>query len=226
MCLAELYEGQRYLALSYMWGCVRSLTANSSNWAELERPGGIGMIFAGLPTVIQNAITLTKSLGIRYIWIDSLCVMQDAAESWETATERMLVLRGRSLLSGEESMRPLAADQQVIVKYSATDADLELMLSWPLNSYVEHSRWFTAHGRSKSASFHLDASYALIRDSIYSVVSRLCRKTSTPRVRPLKGVLSVQHGPSSFLAHLERYFGVFGTILLVFTRIFCAHTRH
>ncbi|KAJ5802154.1 uncharacterized protein N7503_004604 [Penicillium pulvis] len=35
-----------------------------------------------LPQTFQDAIQLTRRLGIRYLWIDSLCIIQDSHEDW------------------------------------------------------------------------------------------------------------------------------------------------
>jgi hypothetical protein len=35
-----------------------------------------------LPKTFQDAIQITKCLGIRYLWIDSLCIIQDSTQDW------------------------------------------------------------------------------------------------------------------------------------------------
>jgi hypothetical protein len=42
-----------------------------------------------LPPTFQQAIILTKSLGIEYIWIDSLCIIQDDDNDWANECTRM-----------------------------------------------------------------------------------------------------------------------------------------
>lgn len=42
-----------------------------------------------LPPTFQQAIILTKSLGIEYIWIDSLCIIQDDDIDWANECTRM-----------------------------------------------------------------------------------------------------------------------------------------
>ena len=37
----------------------------------------------------QDAITLTRQLNIQYIWIDSLCVIQDDESDWPTEATKM-----------------------------------------------------------------------------------------------------------------------------------------
>jgi hypothetical protein len=36
-----------------------------------------GLLFSKLPKTLQDAMTITLKLGLRYIWIDSLCILQD-----------------------------------------------------------------------------------------------------------------------------------------------------
>lgn len=42
-----------------------------------------------MPKTFVDAITITRHLGIRYIWIDSLCICQDDAEDWARESARM-----------------------------------------------------------------------------------------------------------------------------------------
>ena len=42
-----------------------------------------------LPANFRDAIEVTRQLGIRYLWIDSLCIMQDSRPDWETESKRM-----------------------------------------------------------------------------------------------------------------------------------------
>ncbi|KAK5714984.1 hypothetical protein LTR15_010400 [Elasticomyces elasticus] len=135
------------------------------NVRELEQENGVGRVLHRLPVAIQNAIALTQHLGFNYIWIDSLCIIQGNNESWKANASLMDVIYGYAELTicaadgdganvglealyssnkeHESSYRP-AVDQQVIVKYPVHDSrqcPLELMLSWPSETYVACSRW-------------------------------------------------------------------------------------
>ena len=48
---------------------------------------GIG--FTQLPKTFQDAMIMTRYLGINYIWIDSLCIIQDSVEDWEKESALM-----------------------------------------------------------------------------------------------------------------------------------------
>lgn len=42
-----------------------------------------------MPKTFRDAILITAKLGILYLWIDSLCIVQDSARDWETESGRM-----------------------------------------------------------------------------------------------------------------------------------------
>lgn len=41
------------------------------------------------PATIKDAVVLTRALGICYLWIDALCIIQDSKEDWETESALM-----------------------------------------------------------------------------------------------------------------------------------------
>jgi hypothetical protein len=48
-----------------------------------------GIPLGNLPSTFKDTIFLTKTLGFRYIWIDSLCIIQDSREYWSTESTRI-----------------------------------------------------------------------------------------------------------------------------------------
>jgi Heterokaryon incompatibility protein (HET) len=68
----------RYAALSYVWG--RS-TANGyfrnskENFAALQQEKGLTA--QSLPQTVKDAIDLVSKMGERYLWVDSICIIQD-----------------------------------------------------------------------------------------------------------------------------------------------------
>ena len=67
----------KYLALSYVWGGTSSLKLSTANIGEMRQPGNLKRKWQQIPRTIQDAITLTSSLGQRFLWVDSLCIIQD-----------------------------------------------------------------------------------------------------------------------------------------------------
>ncbi|GAP91549.1 putative heterokaryon incompatibility protein [Rosellinia necatrix] len=70
----------RYITLSYVWGWVPDvLEATKDNLAALKTPGAFSSrsLASRLPATVRDAIALTNLLGIRYLWVDRVCIVQD-----------------------------------------------------------------------------------------------------------------------------------------------------
>ena len=63
-----------YAALSYCWGGPQPIMTTVAN---LEKHMTRGIPVDGLPATIQDAITVARRLGLQYLWIDALCIIQD-----------------------------------------------------------------------------------------------------------------------------------------------------
>lgn len=65
-----------YATLSYVWGYKANQTyvTESSN---LDSRIKDGFILSKFPQTIQDAIISTKKFGLRYLWVDALCILQD-----------------------------------------------------------------------------------------------------------------------------------------------------
>lgn len=80
-------QGQkaRYVALSHSWGKSHRLTLTSSNLATLKN----GINKDDIPQTFKDAVIICRSLGIEYLWIDSLCIIQNDTADWEHEASRM-----------------------------------------------------------------------------------------------------------------------------------------
>lgn len=66
----------RYITLSYCWGTSsqdQQMRSTASNLKDHLR----GIAISDLPKTIQDAVTVTRKLGVRFLWVDALCVIQD-----------------------------------------------------------------------------------------------------------------------------------------------------
>ncbi|KAK3990487.1 heterokaryon incompatibility protein-domain-containing protein [Cladorrhinum sp. PSN332] len=84
-CLVERQEPARYVALSYVWGAAMALNfrLTTANKPVLMKPGAVGQIWDLLPTTIQDSIMLVRKLGLRYLWVDALCLLQNDLKDLE-----------------------------------------------------------------------------------------------------------------------------------------------
>jgi hypothetical protein len=87
MCVTTLPMGQAYVALSYCWSKKRYSVLTLGNREEVSKPGGLNSL--DLPPTISDATIAMRAIDERYIWIDSLCIVQDDHENKAAELARM-----------------------------------------------------------------------------------------------------------------------------------------
>ncbi|KAK0755315.1 hypothetical protein N5P37_012142 [Trichoderma harzianum] len=70
-----------YAALSHRWTKeTPSKSLLTSNFLDRKQNG---MPIANLPRMMQDVVLVLHRLGIEYIWIDCLCIIQDDKDDWK-----------------------------------------------------------------------------------------------------------------------------------------------
>lgn len=69
-----------YAALSYVWGRREQLKLDADTMQSLEKPRGLKLFEREIPPTIKDAMTVCQKVGIRYLWVDSLCIRQDLGD--------------------------------------------------------------------------------------------------------------------------------------------------
>jgi hypothetical protein len=85
----------RYNCLSYCWGQGMTLKTTQET-LDLHKAR---IPWQSLPKTFQDAIEFTRRLGVRYIWIDSLCIIQHDKEDWERESAKMYEVYRKSYLT-------------------------------------------------------------------------------------------------------------------------------
>ena len=84
----DLVAIPRYLTLSHSWG-----SSEAEMTVQLTRQNGLslqkGISLTQLPRTFADTVLVSRYLGIRYIWIDSLCIIQDDIQDWEIEAATM-----------------------------------------------------------------------------------------------------------------------------------------
>ncbi len=80
-------NGQRakYVTLSYCWGGRIDTILTKDRLESYAQ----SIAYADLPLTFQDAIKITRSIGIQYLWIDALCIVQDSSRDWEIESKKM-----------------------------------------------------------------------------------------------------------------------------------------
>lgn len=78
--IREKHHQKPYAALSYVWGNSCTTKTTLVNFASLQVSQRLTAPGIVLPKSIRDAIYITLELGIRYLWCDCLCIIQDDPE--------------------------------------------------------------------------------------------------------------------------------------------------
>jgi hypothetical protein len=78
-------ESADFAALSHSWGSERSCMTTKKTLQDKKD----GIPWNSIPQTFRDAITYVLTLGIQYLWIDSLCIVQDDSTDWEIESSRM-----------------------------------------------------------------------------------------------------------------------------------------
>lgn len=94
-------DNPRYAALSYCWGAsleidgVEQVRAKIGSMESMRRH----VPRQGISQVILDAIKVCKALSIRYLWVDSLCIIQDERSDWERESASMTLIYSNAFVT-------------------------------------------------------------------------------------------------------------------------------
>ena len=98
LCLGVGLKGPiEYSTLSHCWGSPdpSNVTLGKNNIGSfLHR-----IPLNALPKTFRDFIQINRFYGIQYVWIDSLCIVQDDEEDWKAESARMTNVYGEAVLN-------------------------------------------------------------------------------------------------------------------------------
>lgn len=86
MCTSLDFDDSNYVAVSYCWGKESHFTTTRAN---LHRRMN-GFSCEDLPATLRDVVLIAERLEIRFLWIDSLCIIQDDMSSKNTEMQMMV----------------------------------------------------------------------------------------------------------------------------------------
>ena len=84
-----------YITLSHCWGGKVPLTTTEDTLEDRK----VSIPFTSLPKTFREAVIITRRFRIRYLWIDSLCIVQDSPTDWEKESAVMGDIYGSGFLN-------------------------------------------------------------------------------------------------------------------------------
>ncbi|KAI9152093.1 hypothetical protein HJFPF1_09316 [Paramyrothecium foliicola] len=134
LCNVRLHETSTteramYVCLSHCWGGHQIIATTIANREQHME----GIPWEELSTTFKDAIRFTLALGLQYIWIDSLCIIQDSTSDWETEATKMaayytnayITLAASAAADGTIGLYPKHDAKDEAIEIEGTDADGE-----------------------------------------------------------------------------------------------------
>ena len=84
-----------YAALSHCWGIspiIKTTKASFDTFTKCIETEKLSRVF-------RDAVSVTRGLGLRYLWIDSLCIIQDDAGDWKAEAANMAQVYSRAFVT-------------------------------------------------------------------------------------------------------------------------------
>lgn len=98
-CLIDAPPNCSYVALSYVWGVFYEgeLSATMAAMPDLRLPGSLRR--DTLPATIWDTFTVCLEIGVQYLWIDRLCIMQDSGSQKMEQIQSMDIIYSHAVLT-------------------------------------------------------------------------------------------------------------------------------
>jgi hypothetical protein len=113
-----------YVALSHCWGTSKvPISCKTTRGNILNHQKQI--LTSNLPSTFQDAVYIARKLNIRYLWIDSLCIIQDDADDWEIESAKMASIYQNAYLTIAATASASSQDSLLNPRLPATVFELE-----------------------------------------------------------------------------------------------------
>ncbi|KAF3010193.1 hypothetical protein E8E14_009881 [Neopestalotiopsis sp. 37M] len=144
--LREGLQNISYACLSHCWGAsqstIRTLTSNIDYFKRL-------IPWEDLSRTFHDAIDICRRLDIQYIWIDSLCIIQDSEQDWKHESLTMASVYENAFITIAATKSPDGAggcysnyrvNDTFTVTFEGGDVLLRKKPAW-LNYFNRHDTW-------------------------------------------------------------------------------------
>lgn len=85
----------QYATLSHRWGESRNLKTTIKMLGALKS----SIPISSMSRTFVNAVNVTRSIGLQYLWIDSLCIIQDSTQDWQQESSKMCAIYSNAIFN-------------------------------------------------------------------------------------------------------------------------------
>ncbi|KAI1403830.1 HET-domain-containing protein [Hypoxylon fuscum] len=149
-CLVEAPDPCPYFALSYVWGDETNPLQTTQKIIEDMKTQDF-LTDSALPKTIVDALELTKEMGVDFLWVDRLCVIQDSEADKAVQLPQMDLIYSRAAMTivaacgtAVDGLAGINATPRTINQRQARVAeDLSVIDVFKLDEVYQDSRWTT-----------------------------------------------------------------------------------
>ena len=128
---------REYAALTYCWGGDQTVTLNTTNLVEWC----LNIRFDDLPQTLRDAVVVTAQLGLKFLWVDTLCILQDddvdktnelskMGDIYQNAHVTLSAARSASVNEGFLQSRYISGERGFRVPFLCHDGRLGSVILW------------------------------------------------------------------------------------------------
>ncbi|KAI1119092.1 heterokaryon incompatibility protein-domain-containing protein [Nemania sp. NC0429] len=92
-------KGAKYAALSYCWGPPADAATQFKTEQSTLNDRLAGFSLDELTPAVRDAVEVTRTLSIPYLWVDALCIIQDDLSDWEKESSAMADVYRRAYIT-------------------------------------------------------------------------------------------------------------------------------
>ncbi|OCL08305.1 HET-domain-containing protein [Glonium stellatum] len=152
-----------YACLSHCWGKARSITTERKTLASHRD----GIAWGSLPKTFRDTINFVRKLDLRYLWIDSLCIIQDDIDDWRRESAKMASIYQNSYITIAATK---SADDHGGCYSTASPFDLDYPLTMKLSEKVSQATLLQVYVREKI--LHFDDMQDVNASTAYPLLTR------------------------------------------------------
>ncbi|PMD19873.1 HET-domain-containing protein [Hyaloscypha hepaticicola] len=149
ICCQDRSVVRPYTTLSYSWGTGANGPSRTTKDNFHEHMCGIS--WTKLTKTVQDAIYVTHELDLKFLWVDSLCIIQDDQKDWESEAAKMSdIFAGSELtiaaVAAIDSCGGLKIDSIAPPIYDPAEKEYEgALIRWPAANWggLEQSHLFS-----------------------------------------------------------------------------------
>lgn len=146
-----------YVVLSYCWGSAKTTLLTQDNMHRLTETRGLSIDV--LPDTIVDAIDVTRKAGLRYLWVDALCIVQDDPIMLQSQIPQMariyeqgeFTIMAAAAQNADHGLAGVRAGTRTVVTRHVILSDLSLIVV-PEPATTEHG-WYTVSDDPKRTGF-------------------------------------------------------------------------